>query len=447
VDRPETHYAKSDGVSIAYQVSGSGPIDVVSAPGTVSHLDLEIDWDSDFDRWYLERFHAFSRLIRFDKRGTGMSDRVTDAATLEQRTDDIRAVMDAVGSERAVIFGASEGGSMACLFAATYPARTRALIVWGGQARWVREPDMPWGMPREEYDGLIDDLAAHGVTERYVRGWGFGVGDAASSGEVDELIRYVRAGASPASMAALERMNMQIDLRDVLPAISVPTLIINASDDPVSPIEGARYLAGRIPGARLFEYAGATHFPSERQDWSRVLDEIEGFVTGTRPLPPVDRVLSTVLFTDIVGSTERAARFGDAAWTDLLAKHDDLARKAIELHRGRFVDAAGDGIFATFDGPARAVRCAQSMGGAMAELGLQIRAGCHTGEVELSGDQVRGIAVHIGARVAALAGPSEILVSSTVKDLVVGSGLAFEDAGEHELKGLPDRWRLYRVVR
>jgi class 3 adenylate cyclase len=446
VDRPETRYARSDDVSIAYQVSGSGPIDLVSAPGTVSHLDLEIDWDDPFDTWYMERFHAFSRLIRFDKRGTGMSDRVTDAPTLEERTDDIRAVMDAVASDVAVIFGASEGGAMACLFAATHPDRTRALIVWGGQARWVREPDLPWGIPAEEYGTLIEELAAHGVTEDYVRGWGFGVGDEATPEVVDELIRYVRAGASPASLAALERMNMEIDIRDILSAISVPTLIINASEDPVSPIDGARYLAERIPDARLFEYPGGTHFPSEQQDWSLILDEIEEFVTGTRPPEPVDRVLSTVLFTDIVGSTERAAQLGDRAWKDLLARHDGLARRQVERHRGRFVDATGDGLFATFDGPARAVRCARAIGDAVGKLGLQIRAGCHAGEVELAGEQVRGMAVHIGARVAALAGPSEVLVSSTVKDLVVGSGLAFEDAGEHELKGVPGRWRLYRVT-
>jgi class 3 adenylate cyclase len=446
VDRPETRYARSGDVSIAYQVSGDGPVDVVSAPGTVSHLDLEFDWDDPSDVWYLERFHAFSRMIRFDKRGTGMSDRVTDAATLEERTDDIRAVMDAAGSDRAVIFGASEGGSMACLFAATHPERATALIVWGGQARWVREPDVPWAIPQEDYDRMIDGLAAHGVTEEYVRRWGFGMGEDASAEAVEEVMRYVRAGASPASLAALERMNLRIDLRDILPAISVPTLIINASGDPVSPIEGARYLADRIPGARLFEYPGATHFPNDQRHWELVLDEIEEFVTGARPRPSVDRVLSTVLFTDIVGSTERAAELGDAAWKDLLAQHDGLARKEIERHRGRYIDSAGDGLFATFDGPARAVRCAQAIEIAVVPLGLEIRAGCHTGEVELAGEQVRGPAVHTGARVAALAGPSEVLVASTVKDLVAGSGLAFEDAGEHALKGIPGPWRLYRVV-
>jgi pimeloyl-ACP methyl ester carboxylesterase len=433
-------------VSIAYQVSGNGPVDLVFAPGTVSHLDLDWDPDNPFDAWFMERFHAFCRLIAFDKRGTGLSDRVTDAATLEERTDDIRAVMDAAGSERAVLLGLSEGGSMACLFAATYPDRTRALIVWGGQARFVQEPDMPWGVPRDEYERRIDELAIEGPTESYVRGWGAGFGEEASRDTVQSVIRFFQAGASPRSLAALERMNMQIDLRDILGAIAVPTLIINSSGDPVSPIEGARYLAGRIPDARLFEYPDRTHVPTDRQTWGLVIDEIEEFVTGARPLPPVDRVLSTVLFTDIVGSTQRAAELGDAAWKELLAAHDIRATRVIEAHRGRYIDSTGDGLLATFDGPARAVRCAVALGQSMGELGLAIRAGCHTGEIELAGDRIRGLAVHIGARVAAAAGPSEVWVSSTVRDLVVGSGLVFEDRGEHELKGVPDRWRLFRLA-
>ena len=445
MDIPDTNYAKSGGVSVAYQVSGEdASIDLVFAPGTVSHLDL--DWEGPDYAWCMERICAFSRLIRFDKRGTGLSDRVTNVASLEERTDDIRAVMDAAGSERAVILGASEGGSMACVFAATYPNRTRALIVWGGQARWVREPDMPWGIPREEYEQVIHDLAINGVTESYIRGWGAGLGDDASPEMVDWMMRSFRAGASPASIAALERMNMEIDIRDVLPNIQVPTLVVNATGDPVSPIEGARYLAERIPGARLLEYQDATHIPETRDGFAPLLDEIEEFVTGTRPPPHTDRVLATILFTDIVGSTKKAAEIGDARWKDLLASHDARARAQLKRFQGREVDTAGDGFFATFDGPARAVRCAQAIASAVRPLGIQIRAGCHTGEVELVGDHVRGLAVHVGARVSALARPDDVLVSSTVKDLTVGSGLTFEDAGEHELKGVPDRWHLYRVV-
>jgi pimeloyl-ACP methyl ester carboxylesterase len=441
--RPETRYAKSGDVSIAYQVSGEGaPIDLVFTPGTVSHLDL--DWSPE-DVWFWERLHLFGRLIRFDKRGTGLSDRVTNVASLEERTDDIRAVMDAAGSDRAVILGNSEGGSMACLFAATYPHRTRALVIWGGQARWVREPDLPWGIPREEYERLVEELALNGITESYVRGWGAGLGDSAPPEVLDEFMRYFRAGASPASLAALERMNMEIDVRDILPSIRVPTLIVNATEDPVSPVEGARYLAEGIPGARLFEYPGTTHITT-REETTLILDQIQEFVTGTRPSPLTHRVLATVLFTDIVDSTRNAHELGDARWKELLASHDDRARAEVRRFQGREVDMAGDGLFATFDGPARAVRCAQAIGDAVGAIGIQIRAGCHTGEVELAGDRVRGIAVHVGARVAALAGPSEILVSSTVKDLTVGSGLTFEDAGEHALKGVPNSWHLYRVA-
>jgi class 3 adenylate cyclase/predicted alpha/beta hydrolase len=441
---PVTRYAKSGDVSVAYQVTGHADIDLVWAPGTVSHLDL--DWESPGDVWWMDRCHAFSRLIRFDKRGTGLSDRVTAAASLEERTDDIRAVMDAAGSERAAILGFSEGGSMACLFAATYPNRTRALIVWGGQARWVRAPDAPWGINRDEYERVIADLAANGVTESYVRGWGAGIGDEPSQEEVEEVMRYFRSGASPASIAALERMNMDIDLRDVLPDIRVPTLIVNATDDPLSPIEGARYLAKQIPDARLLEYPDTVHLPGSRSTAAPILDEIEEFVTGTRPSPLTDRVLGTILFTDIVGSTKTAAELGDARWKELLIEHAARSRSELKRFQGREVDAAGDGFFAIFDGPARAVRCAQAIGDAARQLGIRIRAGCHTGEVELAGDDVRGLAVHLGARVSALAGPDEILVSSTVKDLTVGSGIAFEDAGVHELKGVPDRWRLYRVA-
>jgi class 3 adenylate cyclase len=335
---------------------------------------------------------------------------------------------------------------MAMLFAATYPERTRALIVWAGQATYLRTPDTPWGISRDDYQRLVDDLAEDGVSEDYIRGGGAGFGEEISDATVRELMRYFQAGASPASIAALERMNMEIDIRDILPSIQVPTLIVNASHDPISPIEGARYLAARIPDVRLFEYEGNTHVPATREGDAMILDEIEEFVTGTRPAPPTDRVLTTILFTDIVDSTKRAATLGDAEWKRLLGQHDALAHGRIERFGGRYIESTGDGLLATFDGPARAIRCAKDLIGAVGSLGLEIRAGAHSGEVELAGDAVRGLAVHIGARVAALAGASEVWVSSTVKDLAVGSGLAFEDAGEHGLKGVPDRWRLYRVV-
>ena len=381
------------------------------------------------------RFHAFCRLILFDKRGTGLSDRLTHVASLEERTDDIRAVMDAAGSDRAVILGVSEGGSMACLFAATYPERTRSLIVWAGQARWVEGPDAPWGIPRPEYEAMIDEIAMHGVTEAYVRGWGVGMGDAATDEEVGQVIRSIQAGASPGALADLERMNGQIDIRSILPNIRVPTLVINATGDPISPIEGARDLAARIPGAHLVEYAGTTHPPADREQATIILDAIEEFATGTVPTPDPDRVLVTVLFIDIVGSTEKAVELGDSQWKEFVGQFQRTVRTELLHYKGREIDTAGDGFFATFDGPARAVRCALAICEGVRPLGIEIRAGCHTGEVELAGGGVRGIAVVIGARIGALAGSSEVVCSSTVRDVTTGSGLTFEDRGIQCLEG------------
>lgn len=426
---------------VAYQVTGeANPVDLVWAPGTASHLELL--WELPEAARLYERLSSFARLIRFDKRGTGMSDRPTDVATLEERTDDIRAVMDAAGSERAFILGNSEGGNMACLFAATYPERTRGILLWGVQARWVSTGDYPWGPSVDEQLAMIDRLAKHGVTDEYLIGSWAGL----PPDEMERDRRIFRAAASPAAYAALERMNLEVDTRDILPRIHVPTLVMNRTGDPVANVEAARDLASRIGGARFLEFPGDTHSIAEVAD-EDVIGEIQEFVTGTRPAPPVDRVLVTVLFTDIVGSTKTAAELGDARWKELLAEHDARSRVEIERHRGRFVDSQGDGLFATFDGPARAVRCAQAIAESVRPLGLEIRAGAHTGEVVLAGDRIQGIAVHIGARVASLAGPSEVVVSSTVKDLTAGSGLVYEDAGEHELKGVPDRWRLYRVTR
>jgi pimeloyl-ACP methyl ester carboxylesterase len=439
--RPETKYARSGDVMVAYQVMGEGnPIDLVMAPGTVSHLELAWEWPEVV--WLHERLSSFARFIRFDKRGTGMSDRPTDVATLEERTDDIRAVMDAAESERAFILGYSEGGNMACLFAATYPERTRGIVLWGVQARWVRTDDYPWGLSVDEQLALIDDLAKRGVTDEYI----FGAGAGLPPDEIERDRRIMRAAATPAAYAALERMNLEVDTRDILARIHVPTLVMNRTGDPVANVDAARDLAAHVDGARFIEFPGDAHSIAGEQG-EDVIAAIQEFVTGERPAPSVDRVLATVLFTDIVGSTKLAAEIGDARWKQLLAEHDARSRAEIERHRGRLVDSQGDGLLASFDGPARAVRCAQAIGDAVRALGLQIRAGAHTGEIEVVGDRIQGIAVHIGARIAALAGPSEVLVSSTVKDLTAGSGLMFEDSGEHELKGVPDRWHLYRVVR
>lgn len=442
MNRPETKYARSGDLMIAYQVTGEGnPIDLVLAPGTVSHLDL--DWGGNL---LIERLSTFTRLIRFDKRGTGLSDRGVYAATLEERTDDIRAVMDAAQSERAFVFGFSEGGSMACVFAATYPERTRGLLLWGTMPRWVSTESYPWGFDPEKHARIVDEMAKGGATVEYLTGEGAGMGNATEA-ELEEALRYFQAAASPTQMAALERMNRDMDIRGILPTIRVPTLVLNRTGDPVAPIEAVRDMATQIPGARLIEFPGGTHRVSGSPETEAILGAIEEFVTGERPTPKTDRVLTTVLFIDIVGSTERAAALGDRAWRTLLGDHHRLVRADLGRFQGREIDTAGDGSFATFDGPARAVRCAQAISGSIRDLGIQIRAGAHTGEVELDGDDVRGIAVHIGARVAALAGPSEVVVSSTVKDLTAGSGIVYEDAGEHELKGVPDRWHLYRVVR
>ena len=426
---------------IAYQVTGEdNPVDLVHAIGSVSHLELF--WEVPGAYAMIERLSSFARLIRFDKRGMGMSDRPPDPATLEERTDDIRAVMDAAGSERAFIFGSSEGGSMACVFAATYPERTNGLILWGTQATWIRTDDYPWGLPREEWLAEIDELAAHGVTDDYL----FGPGAGMAREEMDAVRRLFRSAASPGALAALERMNLDLDIRGVLPSIHVPTLVISRTDDPVTHVEAARDLAAHIDGAQFRELPGDNHVFFRGPDPEAVFAEVQGFVTGTRPLLDSDRALATVLFTDIVDSTQTAARLGDKGWRDLVEQHHRIVRDLLSRSRGVEMDTAGDGFFATFDGPARAVRFAVAVIDAVRALGIEIRAGVHTGEVETIDAKAGGIAVVIGARIAASAQASEILVSSTVKELTAGSGLTFEDAGEHELKGVPDRWRLYRVV-
>ena len=437
---PKTQYAKSGDLHIAYQVTGQGPLDLVLVPGGVSHLESQ--WEHPWSAGFLDRLASFSRLIRFDKRGTGLSDRVGGIPSLEQRMDDVRAVMDAVSSERATLFGESEGGPMSVLFAATYPERTSALVLYGAYARRAWAPDHPYGQTDEDWRALIAAIESS---------WGEGAGvDVRAPGAAGDpgyqqwRARHQRLGASPGAAVALMQMNKEIDVRAVLPAIRVPTLVLHRIGDRAVRVEQARYLAEHIPGARLKELPGIDH-TAWVGDWESMLSEIEEFLTGTRHAVESDRVLATVLFADIVGSTEKAAALGDRRWRDLLDAYYTLARRELSRFRGREVDTAGDGFFAAFDGPARAIRCAQTIVAGARPLGVEVRAGLHTGECEVIGDKVRGIAVHIGARVAGLAKPSEILVSNTVKDLVAGSGLHFEEHGVETLKGVPGEWRLFAV--
>ncbi len=441
--RPETKYACSGDVNIAYQVTGHGPIDVVWAPGTTTHLDMSWEWPGEAD--FIERFSQFCRLIRFDKRGTGLSDRPTNAATLEERTDDIRAVMDAAGSERATIFGVSEGVNMACVFAALYPPRTRSLILWGGQARWVRAEDYPWGPTLEEQLNYIEHTRRTWPSREYITGWGAGLSPSYDPAYVDWWLRKAQASASPAAVAALEEMNAHIDTRAILPSINVPTLVMDYTEDPVAQMEAVRDLAAHIPGAQVKFFPGNMHLP-----WcltpELILPEIEQFVTGTHATVTSDRFLTTVLFLDIAGSTERAAQLGDTAWLRVLSSYYDAAREELTFFRGREVDTAGDGFLATFDGPARAIRCALAIQERLKPSGIELRAGLHTGECEWIHGRIGGIAVHIASRVETHAAAGEVLVSSTVKDLVVGSGIQFEERGAHALKGVPGKWRLYAVA-
>src|SRR5438874_2736257 len=440
---PQTRFTRSGNVHIAYQVVGDGALDLVYVPGWVSHVELA--WEAPTLASFRDRLAPFARLTVFDNRGTGLSDRVPDSQlpTHEERMDDLRAVMDAAGSDRAAIFGFSEGGSLATLFAATYPQRTIALITFGGFAKRIWAPDYPWAPTPEQRERDYEVVA---------RDWG-GAMDLASlipSKVSDEaftrrLATYLRRAASPGAAAALLRMNTQVDVRAVLPAIRVPALVLHRVGDLDANIEEGRFLARHIPGARFVELPGNDHLPWVG-DQDAVLDEVQEFLTGMRPIADIDRVLATVLFTDIVGSTETAARLGDRAWRVLLEQHHAMVRKELVRFRGREVNTAGDGFLATFDGPARAIRCAFAIRDGAHALGLVTRAGLHTGEIEQSADDVRGIAVHIGARVAAEADAGETLVSSTVKDIVAGSGIVFADRGPHTLKGVPGEWRLYAAA-
>lgn len=432
MDLPETHYAKSGDVRIAYQVTGSGPFDLVFMPGFVSNLDLW--WENPVWVRLFARFAAFSRLILFDKRGTGLSDRVSGVPDLETRMDDVRAVMDAVGCEHAAVLGVSEGGAMSMLFAATYPERTRALVLYGTYAHYPT-----WVLSGEKLDAFI------GVVER---GWGTGetIQFFVPSKASDEAFRagwarWERQGGSPSTAIALTRMNYEIDMRHILPAIRVPTLVLHRTGDTRVDVEAGRYLGSRIPGARYVELPGGDHVPFDIAD--RIADEAEEFLTGSRPEIEPDRVLATVLFTDIVEPTRRATEPGDRDWRVLRDRHDDAIRQELVRFRGREVKTLGDGFLATFDGPARAVRCASAIIDRVRPLGVAVRSGLHTGEIEIQRDDVGGIAVHIAARVVGLAGAGEVLVSSTVRDLVAGSGLRFHDRGSHAAKGLSEPLRLF----
>ena len=440
---PKTRYAYSDDVCIAYQMTGDGPPDVIWAPGTMSHLDM--DWENPRRAMFFEKFSSFCRLIRFDKRGTGLSDRPTKMATLEQRADDIRAVMDAAGIERAHLFGGSEGGSMASLFAAMHPDRVQSLIIWGAQAKWLNTPDHPWGQTREEHEAMLDMIHEGWPTIEYVVGPGAGLGPDADPAMVENVLRYMRAAASPSAVRAYETMNADIDTRAILPTIKAPTMVMNRIGDPVAICAAARDMASRIPGAIFKEYPGNSH-TAMLDDMDVVLSDIQEFITGERPVESADRVLATVMFVDIAGSTERAAQMGDTAWRSVLNAYYAIVRKALARHRGREANTAGDGFLATFDGPARAVRCALEITQAVKELGVDVRVGVHIGECEMMGDNIGGLAVHIGARIMAEAAPGEVLTSSTVKDLVAGSGLSFADRGERALKGVPGEWRLFSAA-
>jgi class 3 adenylate cyclase len=439
---PQTRYAKApDGTSIAYQVVGDGPVDLVYSTGIWSNL--EVMWEHPHWASYLKRLVRFSRLILFDMRGVGLSDRGTEPPVLELQRDDVEAVMDAAGSDEAIVFGGARAASMALLFAATHPNRTRALILYAPVAKTVSTPDFPHGHAPEVQEEFF---------ERFQREVGTGLnlqlqGPSVVHDQpfVEWWARFERLVASPSAYRELGLIMIEIDVREVLPAIHVPTLVLHREGDRIVRAAQARYVADQIADATCVVLPGEDHIPF-LGDSDAILDEVERFVTGRRPLPEIDTVLATVLFTDIVDSTERQAELGNASWKDLVERHNAIVRDLLQEHRGEEQDTAGDGFFVRFDGPARAIRCAKDIVVSVRELGIDVRAGLHTGECEIVDGKAGGLAVSIGARVMAKAGPSQVLVSQTVKDLVAGSGLAFEDAGEHELKGVPDRWRLYRVA-
>ena len=443
----ETRYARSGDVSIAYQVTGDGPFDVVFVPGFLSHVELA--WDVPAMAAYNRRLASFCRLIRFDKRGTGMSDRVSGVPTLETRMDDVRAVMDATGCERAALIGLSEGGPMSILFAATYPERAWALALCGTFARVRWAPDYPIGASDEEARRDDEEIEQRWGEPEEAIALAREVAPESSDDELQAFATMIRQSASPGAALALNRMNDEIDVRDVLPAIRVPTLVLNREGEHPFIRQGSAYLAQHIAGARYVELPGSSHAPfaGDSESYVRAIEGFlqEAWAEEASAEPEPDRVLATILFTDIVGSTAKAVELGDARWRELLEDHHATVRRLLLRYRGTELDTAGDGFFAAFDGPARGIRCARAITESVRDLGIEVRAGLHTGECERMNAKVGGIAVHIGARVAAEAGPGEVVVSSTVKDLVAGSGIAFRDRGAAELKGVPGEWRLFAV--
>jgi class 3 adenylate cyclase len=447
MDTPETRYAKTvDGVHIAYQVAGEGPLDLVVM---ASALGLGRIWTSRHAWNFPQRFTTFSRLILLDRRGTGLSDHILESdqqLTLESQMDDVRAVMDAAGSDRAVLLGMETGFAVAAMFAATLPERTAGLIAYGAQARALWAPDYPFGRPATEFDAEIREMEDGWGTPAAASIWLSDLNPGVQDDplEIEDLVGWMQAVGGPGDAIRWATVDNDLDLRDILPSIRVPTLILHRTGDRVTPIENGRYLAAHIPGAELKELPGVNHMWDTSEE---VPVEVERFVaTLHREEMELDRYLATVLFTDIVESTAVASAGGDAAWSSLVEEHHRIVRGFLARYRGTEMDTAGDGFFAIFDGPARAIRCAASIVQAVRDLGIQVRAGIHTGEMQTIDGKAGGIAVSIGARIAAHAAPSGILVSRTVRDLTAGSGLLFEDAGEHALKGVPDRWRLYRVV-
>jgi class 3 adenylate cyclase len=423
-------------------VFGEGELDVVMVPGYITHVELV--WEHEPSARFQQALGSFARVIAFDRRGSGLSDPVTTAPSLEQRMDDVRAVMDAAGSERAALIGISEGVPLSILFAASHPERVQALVCSGGMARSTYADDYPWALPAE---ALIES-----GYQLLLPSWGDGstIEVAAPSVANDPAIREFfgrmqRATASPGMMTALAEMFLDLDVRDVVPTVHVPTLVLHSTRDRLVNVRNGRWLADQLPNARLVELDRDDHVPWYEcaEEW---LGEVEEFLTGTRAAAEPDRILATVLFTDLVDSTRIAAELGDRRWMDLLERHQLEVRAALERFGGREVKTIGDGFLATFDGPARAIRCACEIVGSSGGDGVRVRAGLHSGECELLGEDIGGMAVHIAARVSALAGADEVLVSRTVKDLVVGSGIEFEDRGAHTLKGVPDEWQLHAVV-
>jgi class 3 adenylate cyclase len=439
---PEVRYVRSDGVHIAYQVLGDGPIDLVFVSGFTSHAEHQ--WEEPSVARFLLRLGSFSRLIWFDKRGTGLSDPVpADEHFLDLRMEDLKAVLDGVGAERVALLAASEGGPLCVLFAATYPKRVSHLVLYGTWARFLQDVDYPIGMPQESFEPLLETAS---------KLWGTGEGLAIVAPRVAGGARpkhwggrWAPLSASPGTVAALLRVAFETDVRRVLASVRVPTLVLHRAGDTFAPVAHGRYLAEHIPGATYVELPGADH-PHFIGDADAIIGEVQEFLTGSREEAQPNRALLTVLFTDIVGSTAQAVAQGDRKWSDLLQSHDALVRRELGRFRGREVKTVGDGFLATFDGPARAIQCALAIRDSVRRIGLQIRAGLHTGEVELLGEDIGGLAVHIAARVAALAGPGEVVVSRTIRDLVAGSGIDFEDRGTHSLKGVPDDWKLLAVL-